>query len=68
MNTITTGQAQAEPAQHKTAYFALHAQLSALWAAPVRDMAAIDAVIQKLDEVHADFKAAQRSASDTQRY
>jgi cell division FtsZ-interacting protein ZapD len=48
-------------------YDRLRKRLRELWSAPVRDMAAIDAVMSKLDEAHAAFKAAH-GRPDQQRY
>lgn len=48
-------------------YERLRHRLQALYAEPVRDMAAIDSVMAQLDETHAAFKAAHRT-DDHQRY
>ena len=48
-------------------YDRLRVELSHLWSAPVRDLAAIDRVLKNLDDTHAAFKA-QHGSKDSQRY
>ena len=47
-------------------YDTLRQKLHALWSAPERDMVAIDQVLRRLDETHAEFKALH--GRDQQRY
>ena len=59
------------PDRYIAEYNALRAQLHSLSSAPVKDMAAIDATMRRLDEVHAAFKAAygrDDAHDDHQRY
>lgn len=46
------------PDQLAAEYDRLRAELKRLLAAPVKDMAAVGLVMNRLDEVHMDFKAA----------
>lgn len=49
-------------------YRSLHEALSALWAAPVPDKAAVDRTMNEIDTVHAQLKAFNSRPDDQQTY
>lgn len=57
-----------EPGALQARYTELRQRLQDLLCAPVKDMAAVDAVLVELDEVQAGYKGAQKRADDPQRF
>jgi hypothetical protein len=57
-----------EPGALKVRYSELRRQLQDLLSAPVKDMAAVDAVLVELDEVQAGYRDAHNRADDPQRF
>ena len=56
------------PSELAAKYLALQKELQRLLSAPVKDLAAVDAIIVELDEVQAGVKHSQKLPGDTQRY
>lgn len=59
---------EVNPSALKERYFELRERLRELLSAPVKDMAAVEAVVVELDELQAGLRDGQKRPEDTQRF